>query len=196
LIRNEHRHGLECDRLVPGCHRRPTASRTRRSRSPASAGAVFSLASGALLHFIDLLVPAFLAFIDDRVIPATHRRSDRLDCHDRGWIAVGTILKPYGLRPVRQLGCRNFTHDQRLVLMQEPRSLSMSNYRKHLMGCPSFDLHQNQNRTLGVGSRLESATSAKCRFCCKSQLRPGAKRDSVVLKRFSTRSIHDGASEE
>jgi hypothetical protein len=80
---------------------------------------------GALLHFIDRFVPAFLAFIDDRVMAATHRRSDRLDCHDRGWIAVGTILKPYGLRPVRQLGCQNFTHDQRLVLMQE-REVSRS----------------------------------------------------------------------
>jgi hypothetical protein len=34
------------------------------------------------------------------------------------------------------------------------------------------------------------------RFCCKSRLRPGAKRDSVVLTRFSARSIHDGPSEE
>ena len=60
----------------------------------------------ALLHFIDIFVPAFLAFIDDRVIPATHRGSDRLDCHDPGRIAVGAILKPYGLHPVRQLGRR------------------------------------------------------------------------------------------
>jgi hypothetical protein len=80
---------------------------------------------GALLHFIDLFVPAFLAFIDDRVMAATHRRSDRLDCHDRGWIAAGTILKPHGLRSVRQLGCRNLMHDQRLVLMQE-REVSRS----------------------------------------------------------------------
>jgi putative tryptophan/tyrosine transport system substrate-binding protein len=34
------------------------------------------------------------------------------------------------------------------------------------------------------------------RFCCKSQLRQAAKRDSVVLTRFSVRSIHDGPSEE
>jgi hypothetical protein len=34
------------------------------------------------------------------------------------------------------------------------------------------------------------------RFCCKSQLRQTAKRDSVVLTRFSVRSIHDGPSEE
>jgi hypothetical protein len=97
-------------------------------------------AGGPLLQFIDLFVPAFLAFIEDRVIPATHRRSDRFDCHDRGWIAARTILKPHGLRPVRQLGCRNFTHDQRLVLMQERE---VSRYRIiHLMGCSSFDLHQ------------------------------------------------------
>jgi hypothetical protein len=44
-----------------------------------------------------------------------------------------------------------------------------------------------------VGHR---ATSAKCRFCCKSQLRQTAKRDSVVLTRCSARSIHDGPSEE
>jgi hypothetical protein len=34
------------------------------------------------------------------------------------------------------------------------------------------------------------------RFCCKSQLRAVANRDSVVLTRFSARSIHDGPSEE
>jgi len=33
-------------------------------------------------------------------------------------------------------------------------------------------------------------------FCCKSQLRQTAKRDSVVLTRFSAGSIHDGPSEE
>ena len=33
-------------------------------------------------------------------------------------------------------------------------------------------------------------------FCCKSQLRQAAKRDSVVMTRFSVRSIHDGPSEE
>ena len=38
--------------------------------------------------------------------------------------------------------------------------------------------------------------SEKCRFCCKSQLRQAAKRDSVVLTRFSMGSIHDGPSEE
>src|ERR1700684_969030 len=32
--------------------------------------------------------------------------------------------------------------------------------------------------------------------CCKSQLRQAAKHDSVVLTRFSARSIHDGPSEE
>ena len=34
------------------------------------------------------------------------------------------------------------------------------------------------------------------RFCCKSQLRQAAKRDSVVLTRIAARSIHDGPSEE
>ena len=34
------------------------------------------------------------------------------------------------------------------------------------------------------------------RFCCKSRLRQLANRDSVVLTRFSVRSIHDGPSEE
>src|SRR4030081_1679975 len=38
--------------------------------------------------------------------------------------------------------------------------------------------------------------SATGRFCCKSQLRQAAKRDSVVLTRISARSIHDGPSEE
>ena len=38
--------------------------------------------------------------------------------------------------------------------------------------------------------------SQKCRFCCKSRLRRAANRDSVVLTRFSVRSIHDGPSEE
>ena len=38
--------------------------------------------------------------------------------------------------------------------------------------------------------------SGSGRFCCKSQLRQAAKRDSVVLTRFSARSIHDGPSEE
>ena len=33
-------------------------------------------------------------------------------------------------------------------------------------------------------------------FCCKSRLRQAAKRDSVVVTRFSVRSIHDGPSEE
>jgi hypothetical protein len=32
-------------------------------------------------------------------------------------------------------------------------------------------------------------------FCCKSQLRLAANRDSVVLTRISARSIHDGPSE-
>jgi len=30
------------------------------------------------------------------------------------------------------------------------------------------------------------------RFCCKSRLRQSLKRDSVVLTRIATRSIHDG----
>jgi hypothetical protein len=38
--------------------------------------------------------------------------------------------------------------------------------------------------------------SACGRFCCKSQLRQAANRDSVVVTRFSARSIHDGPSEE
>jgi hypothetical protein len=38
--------------------------------------------------------------------------------------------------------------------------------------------------------------SASGRFCCKSRLRHAAKRDSVVVTRFSARSIHDGPSEE
>jgi hypothetical protein len=33
-------------------------------------------------------------------------------------------------------------------------------------------------------------------FCCKSQLRQAANRDSVLLTRISARSIHDGPSEE
>jgi hypothetical protein len=33
-------------------------------------------------------------------------------------------------------------------------------------------------------------------FCCKSQLRRSANRDSVVLTRIAARSIHDGPSEE
>jgi hypothetical protein len=37
-------------------------------------------------------------------------------------------------------------------------------------------------------------TSVVGQFCCKSRLRPAAKRDSVVLTRFSARSIHDGPS--
>jgi hypothetical protein len=41
-----------------------------------------------------------------------------------------------------------------------------------------------------------SPTSGIGRFCCKSQLRRAANRDSVVLTRFSARSIHDGPSEE
>src|SRR5450756_511025 len=40
------------------------------------------------------------------------------------------------------------------------------------------------------------AMSVSCRFCCKSQLRQAANRDSVVLTRFSARSIHDGPFEE
>jgi hypothetical protein len=38
--------------------------------------------------------------------------------------------------------------------------------------------------------------SASDRFCCRSQLRLAANRDSVVLTRISARSIHDGPSEE
>lgn len=35
-------------------------------------------------------------------------------------------------------------------------------------------------------------TSVIGRFCCKSQLRQGARRDSVVLTRIAARSIYDG----
>ena len=34
--------------------------------------------------------------------------------------------------------------------------------------------------------------SERCRFCCRSWLRQAWKRDSVVLTRIATRSIHDG----
>jgi hypothetical protein len=91
----------------------------------------------ALLHFIDRFVPAFLAFIDDRVILATHRGADRLDCHDPGRVAVGTILEPYGLHPVHQLGRCNFTHDWPLVLMRE-REVSQSSVDAEIIEYPLF----------------------------------------------------------
>jgi Phage integrase, N-terminal SAM-like domain len=40
------------------------------------------------------------------------------------------------------------------------------------------------------------AMSVKCRFCCKSQLRKAANRDSVLLTRISMRPSHDGPFEE
>jgi hypothetical protein len=45
-------------------------------------------------------------------------------------------------------------------------------------------------------SAADLAMSPVGRFCCKSRLRRAAKRDSVVVTRFSVRSIHDGPSEE
>jgi hypothetical protein len=93
----------------------------------------------ASLHFIDRFVPAFLAFIDDRVIPATHRGADRLDCHDPRRLAVGTILQPYGLRPVRQLGRCNFTHDWPLGLMRE-REVSQSSVDAVATEYPLFEV--------------------------------------------------------
>ena len=51
---------------------------------------------------------------------------------------------------------------------------------------------------MGLGLLYDDALglSASGRFCCKSRLREAAKRDSVVVTRFSVRSIHDGPSEE
>ena len=50
---------------------------------------------------------------------------------------------------------------------------------------------------LGEGTALgRRAMSLIGRFCCKSRLRQATNRDSVVLTRFSMRSIHDGPFEE
>jgi hypothetical protein len=43
---------------------------------------------------------------------------------------------------------------------------------------------------------IAGVRSADLRFCCKSRLREATKRDSVVLRRIASRSIHDGPSEE
>ena len=100
---------------------RPVANRWVRTfpNQDVRRGPIANDNRAALLHFIDRFASAFLAYIDDPVIPATHRGADRLDCHDHGRIAVGTILEPYGLRPVRQPGRCNFTHYWPLVMMRE-----------------------------------------------------------------------------
>ena len=57
---------------------------------------------------------------------------------------------------------------------------------------PGKGRQANQKRT----SSACPGMSEKCRFCCKSQLRQAANRDSVTLTRISARSIHDGPFEE
>jgi hypothetical protein len=111
--------GQRCAADFEECRLVPRLTAYCRARVNLFAPVRFAPTEAALLHFIGLFVPAFWALIDDHVVPATHRGSDRLDCHDPGRIAVRAILKPYGLRPVRQPGHRNFTHDKPLVLMRE-----------------------------------------------------------------------------
>ena len=71
----------------------------------------------------------------------------------------------------------------------------------HLLANQSAKYRRQAGRTEGgphrrVTSSRTLGMSERCRFCCKSQLRLVANRDSVVLTRFSARSIHDGPSEE
>jgi hypothetical protein len=149
--------GQRCAADFEECRLVPRLTAYCRARVNLFAPVRFAPTEAALLHFIGLFVPAFWALIDDHVVPATHRGSDRLDCHDPGRIAVRAILKPYGLRPVRQPGHRNFTHDKPLVLMREREisqwSVDTEIKEYPLWGCSSFDLHQNQNRPQPAGSR-------------------------------------------
>jgi hypothetical protein len=53
-----------------------------------------------------------------------------------------------------------------------------------------------RGRPSNLRIRSRRPISAIGRLCCKIRLRQAAKRDSVMLTRISTRSIHDGPSEE
>jgi hypothetical protein len=74
-----------------------------------------------------------------------------------------------------------------MVIMQCRRSVKSGSHSPK-MPLPLYPRKQT--------SRGQTGMSVSCRFCCKSQLRQTAKRDSVVLTRFAARSIHDGPSEE
>jgi hypothetical protein len=133
--------GQRCAADFEECRLVPRLTAYCRARVNLFAPVRFAPTEAALLHFIGLFVPAFWALIDDHVVPATHRGSDRLDCHDPGRIAVRAILKPYGLRPVRQPGHRNFTHDKPLVLRErEISQLSVDTEIKEypLWGVPAL----------------------------------------------------------
>jgi hypothetical protein len=57
---------------------------------------------------------------------------------------------------------------------------------------------EGEQRASGYGHTIRTLSDnlSSGRFCCKSRLREATKRDSVVLTRIATRSIHDGPSKE
>jgi hypothetical protein len=87
----------------------------------------------------------------------------------------GTIVMSCRIRATRCMVAENFFKTNRLMVVRHSPGI-IRDARSHL---------GHNDRTSGSG-----------RFCCKSRLRQAANRDSVVVTRFSARSIHDGPSEE